>query len=390
MNPSPRRRTSLSFEAMESRTLMTALPAETIPGAVALSGPMRSGGRLSPEVVRALDAEIDRAIAEDGLPSVAVAISIPGSGTYISTRGEADLATGRGRNAAMPFRIASITKSFTATAVLQLVDRGRLGLGDTLAKWYPDFPNAAAITVDDLLRMRSGIPDSLDQALLAEYYADPRIRITPEQSIARAAGRADEFKPAGVETVYNNLNYVFLQEIVRKTTGRDLGAQIRGAILQPLGLRTTSYPAGDTLPGRLRGYSLDAASGGLVDKTTLNPGVAGGAGAMISTLRDLTVYARALGAGTLLRPATQATRLRGDTISGAPDFVKYGQGVEMIGPFVGHNGTIFGFSTETFYLPALRATIVVSVNRLDLDDVSRSAPLFLSLSKIAFPEYVLW
>lgn len=356
----------------------------------ALLGPMRAGGRLSPDVVQALDAEIDRAVAEDGLPSVAVAIAIPGSGTYLATRGEADLATGRARAATMPFRIASITKSFTATAVLQLVDLGRLSLDDTLAKWYPDFPNAASITVDDLLRMRSGIPDSLDHAFLEEYYADPTARITPEESIARAAQRADQFQPAGAQTVYNNLNYIFLQEIVAKTTGRDLGAQIRGAILRPLGLRATSYPAGDVLPGRLRGYSLDGATGRLVDKTTLNPGVAGGAGAMISTLRDLTVYARTAGEGSLLRPATQAARLRGDTISGAPDFVKYGQGVEMLGPFVGHNGTIFGFSSEMFYLPALRATIVVSVNRLDLDDVSRSTPLFLSLAKIAFPDYVLW
>lgn len=388
MKPTPRRRSALSFEAMEDRTLMTSMAIEG--PRFALRGAMRAGGRLSPEVVRALDAEIDRAIAQDGLPSVAVAITIPGSGTYLATRGEADLETGRSRTATMPFRIASITKSFTATAVLQLVDRGRLSLGDTLAKWYPDFPNAASITVDDLLRMRSGIPDSLDHAFLEEYYADPLARITPEESIARAAARADEFRPAGVETVYNNLNYIFLQEIVRKTTGRNLGAQIRGAILRPLGLRTTSYPGGDILPGPLRGYSLDAATGRLVDRTTLNPGVAGGAGAMISTLRDLTAYARALGEGTLLRPATQAARLRGDTIAGSPDFVKYGQGVEMLGPFVGHNGTIFGFSSEMFYLPALRATIVVSVNRLDVDDVSRSTPLFLSLSKIAFPEYVPW
>lgn len=356
----------------------------------AMRGGAASTGRLSPAVVRALDAEIDRAVAGDNLPSAAVMISIPDSGIYVHVRGQANLATGRDRTATLPFRIASITKSFTGTAVLQLVDRGRLSLDDPLSKWYPDFPHADSITVDDLLRMRSGIPDSLDHDFLQEYYADPTMRLTPDESIARAAARADEFRPAGRETVYNNLNYVFLQEIVQKVTGRDLGSQIRGAILRPLGLSHTSYPAGDILPGPLRGYSLDASTGGLVDRTVLNPGVAGGAGAMISTLRDLTVYARALGEGTLLRPATQQGRLQADTISGAPDFVKYGEGVELLGPFVGHNGTIFGFSSEMFYLPALKATIVVSVNRLDADDVSRSTPLFLSLAKLAFPEYVPW
>ncbi|MDG3002339.1 serine hydrolase domain-containing protein [Paludisphaera mucosa] len=405
------RRRIPSFEAVEARRLMTTVPggASGLVAAASHGRPagMRQGGatqvevqalrtpagargRLSPEVVRALDAEIDRAVAQDGLPSAAVMITIPGSRSYVAVRGEADLRTGRARGAAMPFRIASITKSFTATAVLQLADRGKLSLDDPLAKWYPDFPHADSITVDDLLRMRSGIPDSLGHDLLGEYYADPLIRITPQESIDKAASMAHDFQPADRETVYNNLNYIFLQEIVARVAGRDLGAQIRRSILRPLGLTTTSYPTGDRLPGPLRGYSLDAEAGRPVDKTVLNPAVAGGAGAMISTLRDLTVYARALGTGTLLKPETQAARLQGETLAGAPDFVKYGEGVEMIGPFVGHNGTIFGFSSEMFYLPALRATIVVDVNRLDVDDVSRSTPLFLSLARIAFPEYVLW
>jgi CubicO group peptidase (beta-lactamase class C family) len=76
-------------------------------------------------------------------------------GAYVVARGKANLATGRPRAVGDPFRIAGITKSFVATAVLQLVDVGRLRKSDKLAPWYPGFPNADRITVEDLLRMRS-------------------------------------------------------------------------------------------------------------------------------------------------------------------------------------------------------------------------------------------
>jgi len=75
------------------------------------------------------------------------------------------------RGLGQPYRIASITKTFTATAVLQLVDEGKLETSDKLSEWYPDFPNAKKITVDDLLRMRSGIPDFTDEAFTKNWYA---------------------------------------------------------------------------------------------------------------------------------------------------------------------------------------------------------------------------
>ncbi len=94
---------------------------------------------------------------DNHLPGVVVAITVPGEGEYIAVRGSANLATGRARELDDPFRIASITKTFVATAILQLVDEGQLSTSDNLSKWFPDFPNADTITIDDLLRMRSGI-----------------------------------------------------------------------------------------------------------------------------------------------------------------------------------------------------------------------------------------
>jgi D-alanyl-D-alanine carboxypeptidase len=118
--------------------------------------------------------------------------------------------------------------------------------------------------------------------------------------------------------------------------------------------------------------------------------VPGGAGAIISDLSDMRTYARALCTGDLLEPETQAARLEGETLEDAPDFVRYGEGVELFGDFCGHIGTIFGFSSEMFYLPQEDAVIVINVNRLDEDDQSKSTDLFLAITKTLFPEYVDW
>jgi D-alanyl-D-alanine carboxypeptidase len=338
--------------------------------------------------------EADRFVAQQmrgqDLPSVAVRVWAPGTGGYRLARGEANLKTGEERELGQPFRIASITKTFTATAVLQLVDEGKLETSDPLSEWYPDFPNAEKITVDDLLRMRSGIPDFTTEKFMKRWYDNPTADITARDSIRRSAGKVKQFEEPGQETVYRNVNYVLLQQIVRKVSGEPLGDRIEDGILKPLGMEDSFYATGDRLPGTLRGYSKNPDTGEFQDKTVLNPAVPGGAGAMVSTVRDLRPYSKALCEGTLLDPETQRARLQSEAMAGEPEFVRYGQGLVFLGEWCGHNGTIFGFSSEMFYLPEEKATIVVDVNRLDLDDESKSTEIFLGVSKILFPEHVDW
>jgi D-alanyl-D-alanine carboxypeptidase len=346
--------------------------------------------RFSEENLRKVDEFVAQQMEQENLPSVLVGVWAPAEGEYVTAQGKANLDTGEQRGLGQPFRIASITKTFTATAVLQLVDEGKLKTPDKLSEWYPDFPNAEKITIDNLLRMRSGIPDFTDEKFMKNWYAHPRADITAQDSIERSAKKVDQFKPPGKETVYTNANYVLLQEIVRKVSGEPLGTRIEEGILQPLGMDDSFYATEDELPGTLRGYSWNPQSKEFQDKTVLNPAVSGGAGAMVSTLADLKPYARALCEGDLLEPQTQKERLESDAMAGDPDFVRYGQGLVFLGDWCGHNGTIFGFSSEMFYLPEEEAVIVIDVNRLDLDDQSKSTELFLGVSKILFPEYVDW
>ena len=346
--------------------------------------------RFSEENRRKVDKFVSQQMKEHNLPSAVVGVWAPGEGQYLTAQGKANLDTGEQRGLDQPFRIASITKTFTATAVLQLVDEGKLNTSDKLSKWYPHFPNAEKITVDDLLRMRSGIPDFTDEEFMKNWYAHPQADITAQDTIERSAKKVDQFKPPGQETVYTNTNYVLLQEIVRKVSGDPLGERIEEGILRPLGMNYSFYATDDTLPGTLQGYSWDSKSKEFQNKTVLNPAVPGGAGAMISTLADLRPYAKALCEGDLLDPQTQEERLKSYPMKGDPPFVRYGQGLVFLGDWCGHNGTIFGFSSEMFYLPQKGAVIIVDVNRLDLDDQSNSTEIFLGVSKILFPEYVEW
>ena len=345
---------------------------------------------LPPQTRQRIDTLVAQQLHDHALPGAVIGVWIPGRGTMVAAYGTANLATGAPRDTDGPFRIASITKSFIGTAVLILADQGKLKTSDKLARWYPAFPKADQITVGDLLRMRSGIADSADPAFLAEYWNQPLLALNAEAMIARSAARGGEFITHDTVTRYNNLNFMLLERIVERSSGVDIRTFLRTEVFAPLHLSSTLYPSDSSLPGGLHGYGRAAASAPLQDRTVLNPLPAGGAGAMISTMRDLRAFGRALCRGDLLQAATQAERLRPTTLEGEAAIVGYGQGLARVGDFCGHNGTIFGFSSDVWYLPAYDAVIVVNVNRLDLDDASQSFGIFAALTQILFPELVDW
>ena len=117
------------------------------------------------------------------------------------------------------------------TVVLQLAQEGELALSDPIAKWFPDFPNAEKITVDDLLRMRSGIWDSWTDEALDVYYADPLHPPSMDEMIARRRRKqARSSRAPDVETVYVNMNFILLDRIIAAVTGAPTrrGAARRG------------------------------------------------------------------------------------------------------------------------------------------------------------------
>jgi D-alanyl-D-alanine carboxypeptidase len=342
--------------------------------AVPAAQPQRVGPLFAPAVAQGLDTKLQGLIKQNNLPSLEVDIQVPGNGEYSFVGGLADLKTRTPRTRNQPFRIASITKPFAATAILVMVDRGQIKKTDTVSKWYPAFPNAESITVDDLLRMRSGIPAPNDDEVLARVYDAP---LAPAPSFAEEMRSYEslraQFKAPDTVGVYTDFNYDILAAIVERVTGKDIGTLITDTVITPLKLAHTTYPTGNNVPGGLHGYGWNPATKAFEDKTLFSPPLAGAAGAIISNAADLHTFAGAICRGTLLTPATFKAQFEGKPLEGTN--AVYGEGIAM-GPGVcGHSGTINGYSSEMYYFEKLDASLVISVSRLDRDNQSSSVPV---------------
>ena len=139
-------------------------------------------------------------------------------------------------------RIASITKTFTATAILRQVQRGRLSLADKLARWVPKIPNARKITVRQLLAMRSGIYDfTSDAAFNAAFEANPLMSFKPRDIIPIIRRHKPLFAP-GERTQYADSNYILLGMILESVTGHSAESVITRDVIARAGLRHTSFP----------------------------------------------------------------------------------------------------------------------------------------------------
>jgi D-alanyl-D-alanine carboxypeptidase len=338
----------------------------------------RAPPHFSEDIVKRLDYAIASEMKYNNVPGVVVGVWVPGEGEYVVARGKANLKTGERRDLEDPFRIGSITKTFVATAILQLVEEGKLSKSDTLSKWYPDFPNADQITVEDLLRMRSGIVDSFDEEWWEDYEQNALADVSAEDMIERSASRGGRFATPGQRTVYTNVNYVILGEIVEKESGEDIGTYITRNLLKPLGMENTIYPANNDLPGELHGYSWDVYTGELKDTTNHNPIAGGAAGAMTSDVSDLKIWAEAVCTGKLLEPETHKARLR------THDW--YGEGIVKMGSFCGHGGDLPGFNSAMWYLPHRDATIVININRTNPTGEPLADILARIIIEILFPK----
>ncbi|OOK77667.1 beta-lactamase family protein [Mycobacterium kansasii] len=176
-------------------------------------------------------------------PGCSAAVGVEGKVVWTGVRGIADLATGTKITADTVFDIGSVAKQFTATAILLLVDAGRLALSDPLAQYVPDLPDwAATVTVAELMHQTSGIPDYI--GLLEEQGYQSTDRTTQAQALqALAAAPELGFRP-GAHFEYSNSNYLLLGEIVRRVSGHPLPEFLSTEVFQPLGLAMAVDPVG--------------------------------------------------------------------------------------------------------------------------------------------------
>lgn len=350
----------------------SASPVSSAPGGSASSSAASTAPAVLDEATLAkLDGLFDSAFAATGVAGMAAGVWI-GSTAWNRSAGYADLATQDPFRPDDHVRIASITKSFAATAALRLVDQGEIALTDTLESFVPGVANGSEITIANLLGMTSGIYDfTSDEAFLAAFDADPTMPWSDEQTLEIIARHEPLFAP-GAELSYCDSNYALTGMILAKVTGLSIDQVITTMVIDKLALPQTSYPTGTTIPDlHPTGYvppvtdpnaPFDNAGSPPAIVTELNPAIPGAAGAMISTLDDLRTWGTELAEGSLLTPQTQALRLEYKPFPGQPINIGYGMGCERLNEFTGHNGAILGFSSVVMRRPQVDVTIAAVAN----------------------------
>lgn len=312
----------------------------------------------------ALHRVLEEQLALYRVPGIIAGLWADGSGEWSGMAGTADIATGRKPDPSDKVRIGSITKTFTATAILQLADRGLLSIDDPLSRWEPWIPGADSISLRHLLNMTSGLVKYTDlEEFWATIKADPAAHWAPEDMVAMAAALAPRFA-SGTQAEYNNTNYILLGMIIEKVSGMSAADYFSQAIAKPLGLETTYLPEGPTLPEPfMRGYTIaagaDLESANFIEQSFYSPSPSWTAGGMIGTLGDLKKWMEALASGFLVSQDMHAQQLN-FSMPGADD---YGLGIMRGGTLIGHAGEVPGYNVSMYRHPGLRLTGIVLANR---------------------------
>jgi len=307
-----------------------------------------------------------RGLVAAGAPGAIVVVRTP-AGLRAAAAGAARLRPRRPMRVSDRFRIASVTKSFVAAAVLQLVGEGRLGLEDTVERRFPGLlPNGSSITIRELLNHSSGLFDyDEDRAWIKARFASPARVWTPRQLVRIATKHQPHFPP-GSSWRYSNTNYVVLGLVVERLTGRPLGDVLRMRLFRPLRLGATTYPIRTALTGAYaHGYlvaspPLPQPRGTLIDTSSALSPSAWGAGQLVSNARDVTSFYAALLGGRVVGPAL--LRELKTTVHG----YDYGLGIysrpTRCGSVWGHNGDIPGWRNVVFASADGTSVVQVMVN----------------------------
>ncbi|MDP3496044.1 MAG: serine hydrolase [Hyphomonadaceae bacterium] len=254
------------------------------------------------------------------------------------------------------FRLGSITKQFTAAAIMQLVEQGKIGLDDPVSKYYAAAPAAwSKITVKHLLNHRSGIPSYTGLPDFFEKHA--ALDRTPEQVVEFTRDMPLEFEP-GAKFEYNNTGYVLLGYIIEKVSGQTYADYLVAHIFTPLGMKHSGYDDTTTLiPQRAAGYGFE--DGVWTNAAYLSMTLPHAAGSLYSTVDDLLVWEEALFAGKVVSRASfdaMTTDYGGE--------YGFGLGVDELEGHesINHSGGIPGFSTYMTRFPDDGLTVIALSN----------------------------
>jgi CubicO group peptidase (beta-lactamase class C family) len=313
---------------------------------------------LTPEQA-ALRQQADAILAAETVtqaPGAGVLIAQDENVLYRAARGRASLALDVALSPDQVFRIGSLTKTFTAAAILKLSAAGKLSIQDPLAKFLPDYPGGGTISLAQLLGHTAGISDAWEVDATKPHSTGALVKLI--------AAQAPDFAP-GTAWAYSNSGYMLLGAVLEKVTGQPWHLALQSLLTKPLGLTQTAFhPDDEIVPGSVVGYSQNERGEPILAPYVSATGP-GAAGALSSTVDDMFHFLHALTTGRALPPKLyEAMSSAKTTATGKP--TSYGYGL-MLGtvrgePVVEHNGGVEGFASQMTYFPKQHVTVIVLAN----------------------------
>lgn len=299
-------------------------------------------------------------------PGMAVLVAKDGKLVYRKGFGYANMAAKARVTPETKFRIGSVTKQFTACAIMKLQEKGLLSVKDKLTKFIPDFPRGDEVTIHHLLTHTSGIHSYTGKA---EFINRVTKTITPDSLLAFFINDPYDFNP-GERYQYNNSGYFLLGYIISKVSGKSYGDFLKETFFDPLQMKNTGvHYAGIKLEREAKGYSRTNENK-FEESLNWDMSWAGAAGAMYSTLDDLLKWNRALHSGQVLSEESYRATITPVVLnSGEQASPKYGYGLAMYKyrgvDAIGHSGGLHGFLTQLVYYPEDKITVVMFTNTSD-------------------------
>jgi len=316
---------------------------------------------LMPSVETLISSFFNNSIDQDS-PGMAFLAAKDGKVIYKGAKGMADMENNISISTSTKFRIGSITKQFTAVAILKLQEQGKLSIEDKLSKYLPDFPKADQVTLRHLLSHTSGIFNYTNAADFIDGVSEP---IKPQDLINKIQTYDYDFEP-GSRWSYSNSGYFILGNIVEQVSGKTLSQFWQEQLFTPLAMKNTGvYVNGIAYTNEALGYGHE--------KNETNRSLdwdmshAGGAGNIYSTVEDLFTWNEALFNGTVLSPESLADATTKAKLNNGEDVAafagnSYGLGIglsEMFGKeVVSHSGGLHGFSAYLGRIPSENVTFV--------------------------------
>ncbi|HWM95162.1 MAG TPA: serine hydrolase [Thermoanaerobaculia bacterium] len=326
-----------------------------------LAAPAAQAAVSDDEIARYADQLFSQAFPA-GEPGAAVLVAKDGKVLLRKGYGMANLELGVPIQPDMVFKIASVTKQFTATAILMLQERGKLSVDDEITKYLPDYPtHGQKITIHHLLTHTSGIPSYTS---MPEWVPRWREDMTVQQAIDMFKGKPLDFNP-GEKQSYSNSGYTLLGAIIEKASGKSYEDFVEQEIFAPLGMKRSRYGHDTELvPGRVTGYDRTEEGYRLAPYLSMTQPYS--AGSLMSTVDDLALWAEALSSGKLIRKESlERMTTPAKLTTGKPNNYAYGLAIweEDGARIVEHDGGIPGFFSDLLSIPDGRLVVVVLSNK---------------------------